>query len=59
MKTVFASAATAATFAATPALADSPVGPRVEVLAGYDKVSADLGNGLSLSREALALLDTH
>ena len=54
MKTVFAIAATAATFAATPALADAPVGPRVEVLAGYDKVSADLGNGLSLSRDGAA-----
>ncbi len=54
MKTVFAIAATAATFAATPALADAPVGPRVEVLAGYDKVSADLGNGISLSRDGAA-----
>jgi len=51
MKTVFALAATALALAATPALADAPVGPRIEALAGYDKVSADVGGGLSLSRD--------
>lgn len=51
MKTVFAIAASALALAATPALADAPAGPRVEVLAGYDKVSADLGGGVSMSRD--------
>ena len=43
-KFLFASAATAAVLAATPALAQdappAPVGPRVEALIGYDKVKA-------------------
>lgn len=50
MKTAFAIAASALALAATPALADAPAGPRVEVLAGYDKVSVDLG-GASVSRD--------
>ncbi|WP_246104793.1 porin family protein [Sphingomonas xanthus] len=41
-KILFATAATAAVLSATPALAQNaaPVGPRVEAIAGYDRVKA-------------------